>query len=58
MTDRPAGKLTVTCESFQPLVRNTFRGFKRAIGQADNCRTISFELTTPLNLSSRSGRRA
>jgi hypothetical protein len=27
MTVRPAGKLTVTCESFHPLVRNTFRGF-------------------------------
>jgi hypothetical protein len=27
MTVRPAGKLTVTCESFRPLVRNTLRGF-------------------------------
>lgn len=27
MTVRPAGKLTVTCESFHPLVRNTLRGF-------------------------------
>jgi hypothetical protein len=27
MTIRPAGKLTVTCESFHPLVRNTLRGF-------------------------------
>jgi hypothetical protein len=27
MTVRPAGKLTVTCEGFHPLVRNTLRGF-------------------------------
>jgi hypothetical protein len=27
MIVRPAGKLTVTCESFRPLVRNTLRGF-------------------------------
>jgi hypothetical protein len=27
MTVRPAGKLTVTCESFHPLTRNTLRGF-------------------------------
>lgn len=27
MTVHPAGKLTVTCESFHPLVRNTLRGF-------------------------------
>jgi hypothetical protein len=27
MTARPAGKLTVTCKSFHPLVRNTLRGF-------------------------------
>jgi hypothetical protein len=27
VTIRPAGKLTVTCESFHPLVRNTLRGF-------------------------------
>jgi hypothetical protein len=27
MTVRPAGKLTVTCESFRPFVRNTLRGF-------------------------------
>jgi hypothetical protein len=27
MTVRPAGKLTITCESFRPLVRNTLRGF-------------------------------
>ena len=27
MTVRPAGKLTVTCESFHFLVRNTLRGF-------------------------------
>jgi hypothetical protein len=27
MTLRPAGKLTVICESFHPLLRNTLRGF-------------------------------
>jgi hypothetical protein len=27
MTVRPASKLTVTCESFHPLARNTLRGF-------------------------------
>jgi hypothetical protein len=27
MTARPAGKLTVICEDFRPLVRNTLRGF-------------------------------
>jgi hypothetical protein len=31
MTARPAGKLTVTCESFHPLVRNTLRGFAEII---------------------------
>jgi hypothetical protein len=31
MTVRPAGKLTVTCESFHPLVRNTLRGFAEIV---------------------------